>query len=326
MLKKIVCYPKNLATFMEWCNSNMQYKKIYEDLGKPRPFDVSLRDGLQGLQVKDQQFYSTDKKKEIFDKIVIKHKPIAIECGSFVSEKVYPIFKDSLDLYKYAETKNQDCDNNYKYIDNYVFIPSYEKFCDAIKLKCFENFSFVSSASDQFLLKNIKKDFEKNYEELSQIFYLLDGLFSKNFHYKTKIYVSCINECPINGKMDNKIIVNKIAQLNNLQFDTICLSDTCGTLEPQDFEYIVDKCNELGIPYHKLSLHLHVNPLRNDIVEEIIHKALERKITNFDVSILETGGCSVTIDKEKLMPNLSYHLYYKALTKYILKKCENTQL
>jgi len=323
MLQKLVCYPKNLTTFLEWCNSNIQYKKIYEDLGKPRAFDVSLRDGLQGLDYKEQQNYSTDKKKEIFDKIVKKHKPLSIECGSIVSERVYPIFKDTLDLYKYAEIKQQNCDDNYyRGTDNYVFIPSYEKFCDAIKLKWFENFSFVSSASDNFLLKNIRKDFNRNYEELSQIIYLLDGLFSKNFHYKTKIYVSCINECPINGKMENQLIVNKIVQLNNLRFDTICLSDTCGTLESQDFEYIVDKCNESGIPYHKLSLHLHVKPSRKETVEEIIHKALERKIINFDVSILETGGCSVTIDKNKLTPNLSYHLYYKALTTYILKKCE----
>ena len=152
MIQKVFCYPKNFTSFMEWCNSNIKYKKIYEDLGNPRPFDVSLRDGLQGLNKEEQQMYSTDKKKEIFDKIVKKHKPFAIECGSIVSEKVYPIFKDTLDLYKYAETKNQNCDDNYyKVTDNYIFIPSYERFLQTIKLKCFEKFSFVSSASEQFL-------------------------------------------------------------------------------------------------------------------------------------------------------------------------------
>ena len=56
--------------------------------------------------------------------------------------------------------------------------------------------------------------------------------------------------------------------------------------------------------------------------EEIIHKALDKKIINFDVSYLETGGCSVTIERKNIAPNLSYTLYYRSLCKYILKKVE----
>jgi hypothetical protein len=36
--------------------------------------------------------------------------------------------------------------------------------------------------------------------------------------------------------------------------------------------------------------------------------------------LLESGGCSVTMDKNKLATNLSYELYYKSLFTYILKK------
>ena len=69
-----------------------------------------------------------------------------------------------------------------------------------------------------------------------------------------------------------------------------------------------------------ISLHLHVKPGMEDIIEQIIHKAFDYKIVNFDVSMLETGGCSVTMKKDKLASNLSYELYYKALCKYIFKK------
>jgi len=70
----------------------------------------------------------------------------------------------------------------------------------------------------------------------------------------------------------------------------------------------------------KLSLHLHDKPGKEDIVEQIIHTALDRKIINYDVSLLTTGGCSVTMKKENMSPNLSYELYYKSIVKYIEKK------
>jgi hypothetical protein len=132
-----------------------------------------------------------------------------------------------------------------------------------------------------------------------------------------KLYVSCINECPIEGKIDNDFIVNKLLMINKMNVDNICLSDTCGTLDVDDFEYIVDTCNFFGLPSSKLSLHFHVKNGREDIVEKIIHKALDRRIINFDVSLLETGGCSVTMNKNQISPNLSYELYYKFLVNYI---------
>ena len=86
-----------------------------------------------------------------------------------------------------------------------------------------------------------------------------------------------------------------------------------------DFEYIVDSCKNYGINMQKLSLHLHVKNNRESEVEKIFHKALDRKIINFDVSALDSGGCSVTMDKNKLAPNMNYVQYYKFLTNYIIK-------
>ena len=105
-----------------------------------------------------------------------------------------------------------------------------------------------------------------------------------------------------------------------MNVDSICLSDTCGTLNEEDFEYIIDTCVYFGLPLSKFSLHLHVNKSRESEVEKIIHKALDRKIINFDVSLLDTGGCSVTMNKDRISPNLSYELYYKSLCNYIMKK------
>lgn len=334
MLNKIVKYPKTIHSFLDWYNSKSIYRKIYEELGRPRANDVSLRDGLQGLSKEEQKEYNILKKMTVYNEILEKHSPKTIESGSITSRSLFPVFEDTVEIYKWIEKqqdKKKQLNNKVKYykkIDNYVFIPNYAKFCEALKCMCFDNFSFVTSASHQFLLKNVKQDFDTNYEELSRIMYLLDELSDKNFvesliddkeMYKTKLYVSCINQCPIEGKLDNMKIVDTLVKLNNLKFDKIFLSDTCGTLEPDDFSFIVDKCNEQGLAYSNFGLHLHVKPTKENKVEEIIHRALDRKIIDFDVSILETGGCSVTIEKENLTPNLSYELYYKSLVNYIVK-------
>jgi len=317
----LVKYPNTIYSFFDWCYSNVIYKKIYEKLGKPRAFDVSLRDGLQGLNIEKQKKFTTFKKIEVYSDIINKHSPKSLECGSFASSKIYPVFNDVIDIHTYIQNDIHS-KQFYTNLNNYVFIPNYMHFCQAIKYKNINNFSFISSASNEFLVKNIKTTFDKNYEELSEITRMLDNLFLKNHNYKTKLYISCINECPIVGKLNNDEIISKIIKLNELGFDTICLSDTCGTLEVEDFIYIVDKCNELGIPYRRFSLHLHVKKGRDDFVEEIIYKALDRKIINFDVSYLETGGCSVTISEENLAPNLSYDLYYRALVNYIIEKAD----
>jgi hypothetical protein len=149
---------------------------------------------------------------------------------------------------------------------------------------------------------------------------MLDKLEEYSIKQNVKLYVSCINKCPIEGKIDNDFIVHRLLQLSKMNIENICLSDTCGSLEIEDFEYIIETCVFFGMRPSTLSLHLHVIPGREYIIEKIIHKALDYKITNFDVSLLETGGCSVTMKKENLAPNLSYDLYYKSLYNYIFKK------
>lgn len=311
-------YPKTVTSFNKWLESNIKYKNVYFNLGKPKPFDVTLRDGIQSLSKTEQEFYSMQKKIELYNEIITHYDPKHMEIGSIVSEKVLPIFKDTVNFYNYTQIINGFNYSSYSF-GNYILIPNYLKLLEATKLNIFRNFSFIDSASNDFQLKNTKRTVEDNYVELSNMMNHLDDSFMDKMSYNVKLYISCVNECPISGKIDNNFIINRALKLNNLCFDTICFSDTCGTLEPKDFEYIVDTCNRFGLPYSKMSMHLHVKQSREKEVEQIIHKALDRKITNFDVSLLSTGGCSVTMNRESICPNLSYDLYYKSLVNYIIE-------
>jgi hypothetical protein len=102
----------------------------------------------------------------------------------------------------------------------------------------------------------------------------------------------------------------------------LCLSDTCGTLKFEDFEYIIDNCLYFGLPAKKLSLHLHYSAKNLENTKQIIHYAFDKNINKFDVSMIEGGGCSMTMSQEKCTNNLSYELFYKFLVDYIVKRIE----
>ena len=168
-------------------------------------------------------------------------------------------------------------------------------------------------------MKNTKMSLATTFQQLNNMMRQLDD---KSKRHTIKLYVSCINKCPIEGKIDNNIVIEKILTYQQLNPDILCLSDTCGTLTVDDFNYILNSLKQLGVKryYNNLSLHLHVKSGRENEVEQIIHTALDFGITSFDVSALESGGCSITMDKSDLTPNLSYDLYYKSLATYLLKQ------
>ena len=316
-------YPKKYNEFINVCKRSSDFFKVYEKLGSPRPFDVSLRDGLQGLTKTEQEWFTLDNKKLFLDKIINEQNPQSIEVSSIVSPKILPIFKDAKELFQYTITQVPGHTPN---ISPFLLIPNVQNL-DSILLdttiQC-NHFSFITSISNSFQYKNTKKTIEETRIEVKK---MLEQVKVKGRPTNTtdetktniKLYISCINECPLEGKKDNDFIINEIMKYNHEQINTICLSDTMGTLEPSDFEYIVDNCNKNGLPFSKLSLHLHVKKERKYIAEILFHKALDRNIIQFDVSAIESGGCSVTMEKSKLNPNLTYELYYEFLTNYILK-------
>ena len=294
-------------------NSDIVLKQAYNEIS-PILFDVTLRDGIQKLY-----HMSTYDKIVNFNTILRQMEPTKIEIGSLVSPKILPIMQDTPQLFQECKQFIENINPvqelrtsaNYKYIDKpdlYVLIPSKkEKYDQAVRMGI-QNISIMSSISDHFLLANTKKNMENTKKDIKRI--LNDN------ELNVKMYLSCINECPISGKIDNHKVVDEINYYNdNYKIDEICLSDTCGTLNFEDFKEILDNSLE-KIPSHRISLHLHTN----DMVElkKIITYSLDKDVKKFDVSAFQDqGGCSVTIKNELLNPNLTYDIFYEILLNYL---------
>jgi hypothetical protein len=223
--------------------------------------------------------------------------------------------KDSIEIYKHA----MEYINNEKLnTDIYVLVPSLNKLNIAINNKI-QNYSFITSVSNSFQLINTCRTLDRTKEELKTMFEILDNGSIQNS--KKKLYISCIDQCPIVGKIDKGFIINELLYYNeNYNFDELCLSDTCGNLSFENFFYIIENATYLGIPTSKLSLHLHISNENIENIKKILKYCFENEINKFDISSLATGGCSITIENKKLHPNLSYGIFYSILYEYIYEK------
>jgi hydroxymethylglutaryl-CoA lyase len=238
-----------------------------------------------------------------------------------VNPKILPVMANSIELFKEVTMNKTDL-NQTNYSPNlYMLVPT-KKGCDTAIQNGITNFSFLTSASNSFQKKNINKTLEETKKELNDMINEINiqQSIKPSVDYNMKLYISCVNECPIEGKISNDAIINEIIYYNkNTNVNEFCLSDTCGTLLFKDYQYIIDECLQQKIDSTKFSLHLHTSE-NIDNIRDIVHYSLEQNIKKFDVSLIESGGCSVTMDKSKLKPNMSYELLYKLFDEYIDKK------
>lgn len=68
-------YPKCATTFKQWCQTNKKYERLYKSLGSPKPFDVTLRDGIQSLSKEEQSDLTSVNKVELYYAIKTKYEP-----------------------------------------------------------------------------------------------------------------------------------------------------------------------------------------------------------------------------------------------------------
>lgn len=290
------------------------YSQLLQKIN-PILFDVSLRDGIQRA---NPIHFDTQKKTRLLSTIYKKYKPQKMEIGSFVSPRVLPIMADTNEVLDYANSEILD---GVILTDLYVLVPNKVGLLSAIYHGA-RNFSFITSVSNKFQIKNTKRDLDHVKMELREMMRVISAL---DYPCKTKLYVSCISQCPITGIIDPDFIINEIlksyaftdieSEYNRI--DEICLSDTMGALDARTFEYIVDGLIRFGLDKSQISVHLHVNVENAKDARQILRACFQRGIHRFDVSAIAEGGCSVSLNPYQLKSNMTYEFFYMTLEEYI---------
>lgn len=272
---------------------------MYRILHPIRFFDITLREGLQTIT----HAHTLSEKQIIMRNIVNKYKPSDMEIGKICSTKPDKHTNDSLKLYKYSQIIG-GC-NFYLYVEPSI---SLLKYANDNNIR---NISLTTSTSNIFQCITQLNSVDSTYTNIEQ------SLSGHTQFERIKLNISCINKCPVENKLiDHTKIVDEISRYCRFgKIKEFCLVDTCGTLEYDEFQDIIDEILPVTGP-GRLSLRLYVSNRRKTELNRIISAAMFRGIYKFDV-------CSSLQTAEKNDVNIHQNIIYEDVTNNFLPLWKN---
>ena len=231
-------------------------------------FEVGPRDGLQNIKNE----IPTNKKIELIN-ILSATGIKKIECGSFVSAKWVPQMKGTDQIFQEISRKE-----GVKYT---ALTPNLKGFENAVNAQV-DEIAVFAAASETFSQKNVNCSIEESLERFQDIFKQAKGK-----KMPVRGYVSCIVECPYEGKVSPEIVLKVASRLLDMGCYEVSLGDTIGKGTPKTVEALLKViCENLNV--EQLAGHFH------DTTETAIKNVevgLKYGISTFDTAIGGLGGC-----------------------------------
>lgn len=233
-----------------------------------RIFEVGPRDGLQN----EKELISTQDKIALVDMLSssgLSH----IEVSSFVSPKWVPQMSDAAEVFAGIK-RNPD-------ITYAALTPNTQGYKRAIEARA-DEVAIFGSASEGFSQKNINCSIEESIERFVPIIEA-----AKADNVKVRGYVSCVIECPYDGKTNPQNVADLAGRMIDLGCYEISLGDTIGKGTPDNTNEMLDKVLEV-VPASKIAGHFHDT---GDAALDNIRACVERGVRVFDAAVGGLGGC-----------------------------------
>ncbi|MBF4455865.1 hydroxymethylglutaryl-CoA lyase [Acinetobacter sp. SK-43] len=230
--------------------------------------EVGPRDGLQN----EKQALSIEQRFSFINDLIDAGLK-SIEVGSCVSAKWVPQMAQSDELFKLLPQRND--------LNLSLLTPNLKGFEAALAVGCKEVAVFTA-ASESFTRKNINCSIDESLERFSEIFQAAQAN-----NVRVRGYVSCMVDCPYEGAIDPKQVVNVVKRLHDMGCYEISLGETIGTATPDRVQKVWQAClAELDSKI--LAGHFH-NTYGMAIAN--IYQSLQQGIRVFDSSLAGLGGC-----------------------------------
>ncbi len=199
-----------------------------------------------------------------------------IEVGSFVSERAFPQFQDTVQLFQQAGAPGFSGQlaalvPNFKY---------YEKFRDTPNLTTVAMFL---SASEQYSQQNKRMTIA---EDLTESKRLAELVRSQGHRIRAHLSAAFRSLPPQEGPSDLEIVTRMCTELLDMGCETVALADTDGCASPLDMQRVIPHL-ETRVDIKRLGVHLH------DRFGQAIANAWEAYrlgIRTFDSAIGGIGG------------------------------------
>jgi hydroxymethylglutaryl-CoA lyase len=230
--------------------------------------EVGPRDGLQNQKT----LLSPSDRLQLIEQLANAKLP-GIEVASFVNPKAVPAMAGADEILQ-GLSGTKDCEIS-------VLVPNQKGF-ELARDAGAEIITVVPSATETMNQKNINMSLDQT---ISSSCAILEE--AKKSNLKTRAYVSVAWECPYEGKVAPKVVIDIAAQLLASGADEIILADTIGAANPAGVGLLFKDCvKEFG--HQILSGHFHdtrAMALAN------VCAALSEGIRKFDSCIGGLGGC-----------------------------------
>ena len=231
-------------------------------------FEVGPRDGLQNIKNE----IPIKKKIELIN-ILSTTGIEKIECGSFVSAKWVPQMRGTNEIFEEIIRKN-----GVKYT---ALTPNLKGFENAVHAKV-DEVAVFAAASETFSQKNVNCSIDESLARFRD-------LFKKASEKKMPVrgYVSCIVECPYEGKISPESVLKVASQLLDMGCYEVSLGDTIGKGTPKTIEELLKVlCSEIN--QKKLAGHFHDT---SDTAIRNVEIGLKYGLSTFDSAVGGLGGC-----------------------------------
>jgi len=228
------------------------------------------RDAMQGIA----KFIPTEKKIRYINKL-IKVGFDTIDFGSFVSPKVIPQMKDTIEVLNSLDMEG----SNTKLL---AIIANTRGAIEALDHEKISYLGFPLSISETFQVRNTNKSI---IEALNTIEEIQNICLKKSRTLVTYISMGFGN--PYGDPYDVSIVEQFVGILDKVGIKVISLADTIGVSEPEGITYIFSKLRP-AYPHIEFGAHLHSHP---DKSKEKIEAAYNAGCNRLDGAIKGFGGC-----------------------------------
>lgn len=274
--------------------------------------DVSPRDGLQH---EAGAIATADKARLI--RLVAAAGVDEIEVGSFVSPKWVPQLADTPELLAQlaSNTTTGSPTGEGVHGDRPIFtalVPN-EKGLQAAWAAIdgglpLDKVAVFTAASETFSRKNTNASID---ESLERFIPVIDS--AKQRRVPVRGYISCIVECPFEGRIEPSAVVRVAERLLALGVDELDIGDTIGKADPDSIADVIRPLLDLlrSSPQTLLTLHLHDTFGR---ATDCVRTALELGVRSFDGSVAGLGGCPYASTPTQRAPgNISTELLVRTI-------------
>ncbi len=235
--------------------------------------EVGPRDGLQSISA----IMPTEAKKAWIAAEAAAGVP-EIEVGSFVPPKLLPQLADTAEIVAYARTIPG--------LTVAALVPNFKGAQNAIAAGA-HKITLPLSVSETHSLKNLKKTHDQVFEEVRAIVELIDTLpKAQRPHFEGGL--STAFGCTLEGRVDERKVVELAAKLMTLGCDEVGLSDTTGYANPAQLQRLIRLVRAEVGDDALTGVHLH-NTRGLGLANALA--ALEAGITTLDASLGGLGGC-----------------------------------